>query len=207
MRKIKKFKIPIYTYDILRKARKRKIDLFSLGLADQESAKEHVASLASALEPSTVFDLVEPGEEFSAKRGFFRPGQGTLGVITLGAAFEARLAAVTDPGLRSLAETAAVVFAETGLKVVSELIEQEIAPEGLSLGEPSLIFAEPVLLDDPGAAPLPEDPEVLPDCLARLSADKIGVRFDSGRLSPRHTLLFAAPWLAGKKKKQAPVSK
>jgi hypothetical protein len=218
MRKIKKFRIPIYTYDILRKAKKRKIDLFALGLAEQESAKEYIASLAAALEPSTVFDLLSPGEDLAGSAGLAQGGSGTLGVITLGAAFEARLNTVTDPGLFRLAETAALVFAETGLKVVSELIDQEISAEGLTLGDPVQIFSFRPLSDgsaSPGnsfAEPRPEaesEPSALADmgvaaaCLTRLSADKIGVALTGGVISPKHTVIFGIPWLAPKKKKPA----
>jgi hypothetical protein len=211
MRKIKKFRIPIYTYDILRKAKKRKIDLFALGLADQESAKEYIASLAAALEPSTVFDLLAPGEALAGPAGIAQGGSGTLGVVTLGAAFEAKLNAVTDPGLFRLAETAALVFSETGLKVVSELIDQEISAEGLTLGDPVRIFSFRPLSDGSGPEPEagPDELPVRPDigiaaaCLTRLSADKIGVGLNEGAISPRHTVIFGIPWLAPKKKKPA----
>jgi hypothetical protein len=209
MRKIKNFKIPIYTYDILRRAKKRKVDLFSLGLADQDSAREYVSSLASSLEPSTVFDFISPGEDLAKREGSPMPGDGTLGLITLGASFEAKLAAITDPGLFRLAGTAAQIFAETSLKVVSELIEQEISAEGLTLGEPVRIFTSPALLDDeaqPSPERIPAGPgaaELLSAGLSRLNADKIGVRLEAGSLFPRHTFLFSLPWLAKKRKKPA----
>jgi hypothetical protein len=210
MRKIKKFRIPIYTYDILRKAKKRKIDLFALGLAEQESAKEYIASLAAALEPSTVFDLLSPDEALAGPAGIAPGGSGTLGLVTLGAAFEAKLKSVTDPGLFRLAETAALVFSETGLKVVSELIGQEISAEGLTLADPVRIFSFRSLSDGFGAEPEAErepsaqsDMGVAAACLARLSADKIGVALNESVISPEHTIIFGIPWLAPKKKKPA----
>lgn len=202
MRKIKKFKIPIYTYDILRKAKKRKIDLFALGLADQESSREYISSLAAALEPSTVFDLLPAEDELAKKDGPLQGGPGTLGVITLGAAFEAKLRAITDPGLFALAETAALVFAETGLKVITELVGQEVAAEGMDPGIPRHVFAcpEPETEEPPSRQ---ADPAVLAAVLARLSADKIGVTFSEGAVTPRYSLVFSIPWLAKKKKKPA----
>ncbi len=202
MRKIKKFKIPIYTYDILRKAKKRKIDLFALGLADQESSREFISSLAAALEPSTVFDLLTPEDELAKKDGLMRGESGTLGVITLGAAFEAKLKAITDPGLFALAETAALVFAETGLKVIAELIGQEVGAEGLDLGSPRHVFAcpEPETEEPPTHQ---ADAAALSAALARLSADKIGVTLNEGAVTPKYSLIFAIPWLARKKKKPA----
>jgi len=202
MRKIKKFKIPIYTYDILRKAKKRKIDLFALGLADQESAKEYVSSLAAALEPSTVFDLLTADDDLAKGDGPMKGCAGTLGVITLGAAFEAKLKTITDPGLFALAETAALVFAETGLKVMTELIEQEVSAEGLDLGIPRHVFACP----EPESEEPPThqaDTDAQAACLARLSADKIGVTMREGAVIPKYSLIFSIPWLAKKKKKPA----
>lgn len=232
MRKIKKFKIPIYTYDILRKAKKRKIDLFALGLAEQESAREYVSSIAAALEPSTMFDLLAPEEGGAAPLAAERPireldinlspnlpnqkgGAATLGVITLGAAFEEKLKAITDPELFRLAETAAFVFAETGLKVVSELVNQEVAAEGFDLGDPRQLYACPALLDAEQTAGKPDinlredkpacqsDPGALAAILNRLSADKIGVSLSEGSLSPKYSLIFSIPWLARKAKKSA----
>ncbi len=200
MRKIKKFKIPIYTYDILRKAKKRKIDLFALGLADQESAKEYVASIAAALEPSTMFDLLTPEDDLAKKDGLTNGGAGTVGIITLGAAFEEKLNAITDPELFRLAETAALVFAETGLKVVSELIAQEVSAEGLDLGDPRYIYAcpKPETENEPIYQ---SDPDTLAAILSRLNAGHVGVSLNCGSLSPKYSLVFSIPWLAKKKKK------
>ena len=201
MRKIKKFKIPIYSYDILRKAKKRRIDLFAMGLAEQESAKEYIASIAAALEPSTMFDLLAPEEDLAKNIGL-NAGAGTLGVITLGSAFEEKLTAITDKELFRLAETAALVFAETGLKIVSELIDQEVAAEGFDLGDPRQLYACPEPDADNKPACRPES-DTLTAVLDRLSADKIGVRMLEGSLSPKYSLIFSIPWLAKKQKKPA----
>ncbi|HBB67033.1 MAG: hypothetical protein A2X28_08935 [Elusimicrobia bacterium GWA2_56_46] len=197
MRKIKKFKIPIYTYEILRKAKKRRIDLFALGLADQESAREYISSLAAALEPSTVFDLIAP-EDALAKESGLQGMTGTLGVMTLGTAFETKLKAITDPELFRLAETAALVFSETGLKVITELIAQEVTAEGLDLGKPNYLFAcpEPETEEPPSVR---SDAAVLAACLGRLNADKIGISLNESVLSPAYSFIFSLPWLAKKK--------
>ncbi len=201
MRKIRKFKIPIYTYDILRKAKKRKIDLFSIGLADQDSAKEYISSIAAALEPSTMFDLLAPGEDLAKKPGL--DGETcTLGVITLGAAFEEKLKTITEPEVFRLAETAALVFAETGLKAVTELINQEAAAEGFDLGDPRHLFSvpEPETEDKPAYQ---SDPAALATILDRLSGEKIGVALRDGSLRPKYSLIFSVPWLAKKAKKSS----
>ena len=199
MRKIKKFKIPIYTYDILLKAKKRKIDLFALGLAEQESAKEYIASIAAALEPSTMFDFITP--EAGAAIGV-TGGAGSLGVITLGAAFAEKVKAISDPELFRLAETAALVFAETGLKMVTELIGQEVAAEGFAPGDPSQLYACPAPETENKPA-CQSDPKALAAVLRRLNADKINVSLNEGSLNPKYSLIFTIPWLAKKAKKSA----
>lgn len=200
MRKIKKFKIPIYSYDILRKAKKRKIDLFALGLAAQESGKEHIASLAAVLEPATVFDFLDPQDPLAKEPGPLAGGSLTLGLITLGAPFAGRLAAIKDPGLFRLDETAAVVFGDTGLKVITELISQETGMEGFEPGEPAYLYSCPPPDTEDGPPP-PAAPELIAAILARLEAGKIGVSFGNGALIPKYSMLFAIPWLSRKKGK------
>ncbi|OGS55821.1 MAG: hypothetical protein A3J79_04090 [Elusimicrobia bacterium RIFOXYB2_FULL_62_6] len=205
MRKIKKFKIPIYSYDILRKAKKRKIDLFALGLAAQEDAKEYIASIAALIEPATVFDFVEPEDQLAKDPGPFAGGSLTLGLITLGAPFADRLAAIRDQGHFALAETAAVVFGDTGLKVITELIAQESGMEGFEPGQAAYLFACPEPDTDDPAPPAP--PEAIAAALSRLQADKIGVRFENGALIPKYSLLFALPWVSRKKTRSASAKK
>jgi len=229
VRKIKKFKIPIYSYDILRKAKKRKIDLFALGLSAQESAKEYIASIAAAIEPAVVFDFLGPEDPLAKGPGPLEGGALTLGVITLGAAFADKLGGIKEPGLFRLAETAALVFGDTGLKVITELIAQETGMEGFEPGGAEYLYAcpEPEAENRPAACPPPPNspadpppaesdqpapvctpgrragtnPGIIASALARLQADKIGVRFENGALSPKYSFLFAIPWLSRKKKK------
>ncbi|MBI4801149.1 MAG: hypothetical protein HY796_01375 [Elusimicrobia bacterium] len=199
MRKIKKFKIPVYTYDILRKAKKRKIDLFALGLAAQESAREYIASLAAAIEPAVVFDFLDPKDPLAKGPGPLEGGSLTLGALTLGAPFADKLGGIKEPDLLRLAETAALVFGDTGLKVITELISQESGMESFEPGDAAYLFAcpQPETEGRPSAA----NPGTAAAALARLQADKIGVGFENGTLSPKYSLLFALPWLSRKKKK------
>lgn len=206
MRKIKKFKIPIYSYDILRKAKKRKIDLFALGLAAQESAKEYIASIAASIEPSTVFDLLDAKDPLAVEPGPFLGGSVTAGVITLGVPFAEKLSAIKDPELFRLAETAALVFGDTGLKVITELISQETGMEGFEPGDTSYLYSCPAP-DTDDAPPAPAAPEKISAALARLQADRIGVRFENGALVPRYSVLFAIPWVSKKKARSASASK
>ena len=60
MKKIRKFKMPVYSHEVLRKAKKQKIELEVLGLSEKTALKEYTASLAAFLEPATVFGYFEP---------------------------------------------------------------------------------------------------------------------------------------------------
>lgn len=188
MRKIRKFKIPVYAHEVQRKARKERIDLFAIGLAAPEHLREFASSLLHDCEPATVFDHAR--NDLPEMKEQSQPGL-TRGVITLGAGLEAKAAAMQGDNAR-LAEIAAGVFLETGLKVVAELAAQEAGNEGFDLGEPEIT-----------AAPWLETPaDALPVLLAPLDASKIGVAAEGGALTPRHTLVFSIPWLNRKKKEK-----
>ncbi|KAF0126551.1 MAG: hypothetical protein FD189_954 [Elusimicrobia bacterium] len=188
MRKIRKFKIPVYAHEVQRKARKEKIDLFSIGLAAPEHLREFASALFHDCEPATVFDHAR--EDLPGMKENSLPGL-TRGVITLGPGLEAKAAGMQGDNAR-LAEIAAGVFLETGLKVVAELAAQEAGNEGFDMGEPE-ISAAPWLETAPGT---------LPGLLGSLDAAKIGVSAEGGTLTPRHTLVFSIPWLNRKKKEK-----
>ncbi|HNT98778.1 MAG TPA: hypothetical protein PKK31_10985 [Elusimicrobiales bacterium] len=188
MRKIRKFKIPVYAHEVQRKARKERIDLFSVGLAAPEHLREFCASLFHDCEPATVFDHAREDLPEMKEKG--SPGR-TVGVMTLGSGLETKAAGMQGDMAR-LAEIAAGVFLETGLKVVADLAAQEAGAEGFDLGDPELRAAP--WLDASGAD--------LPSLLAPLDAAKIGVSAGNGTLAPRHTLVFSIPWLDRKKKEK-----
>lgn len=188
MRKIRKFKIPVYAHDVQRKARKEKIDLFAIGLAAPEHLKEFASALFHECEPATVFD--HSRSDLPEMKEKALPGL-TRGVITLGTGLEAKAAALQGDNAR-LAEIAAGVFLETGLKVVADLAAQEAGNEGFDMGDPEI-----------SAAPWMDGrPEDLDSLLGALDASKIGVSAEGGALSPRHTLIFSIPWLNRKKKEK-----
>jgi hypothetical protein len=188
VRKIRKFKIPVYAHEVQRKARKEKIDLFAIGLAAPEHLREFASSLFHDCEPATVFDHAR--EELPEMKERALPGL-TRGVLTLGTGLETKAAGMQGDNAR-LAEIAAGVFLETGLKVVAELAAQEAGNEGFDLGDPEIT-----------AAPWLETPsDALAGLLGTLDASKIGVTADGGALVPRHTLVFSIPWLNRKKKEK-----
>lgn len=188
MRKIRKFKIPVYAHEVQRKARKEKIDLFSIGLAAPEHLKEFASSLFHDCEPATVFDHTRSDMPEMKEKAL--PGL-TRGIITLGQGLADKAAGMQGDSAR-LAEISAGVFLETGLKVVADLAAQEAGNEGFDLGDPEITAA-------PWLQPSPDD---LAGLLGSLDAGKIGVSAENGTLSPRHTLAFSIPWLNRKKKEK-----
>ncbi len=178
----------MYAHEVQRKARKEKIDLFAIGLAAPEHLKEFASSLFHDCEPATVFDHSRSDLPEMKERPL--PGL-TSGIITLGTGLETKAAAMQGDTAR-LAEIAAGVFLETGLKVVAELAAQEAGNEGFDLGEPEI-----------KAAPwLETSSDALAGLLGNLDASKIGVSAEGGTLAPRHTLVFSIPWLTRKKKEK-----
>ena len=220
MRKIKNFKIPIYTYDILRRARKHKLDLVSAGLSGEQSAKEYISGLASALEPSTVFAQLSQQDPIAAKISGLAGSRMTAGALTLGTAFENRLAQTGEATLRRLERIAGSIFLETGVNVVKELLSEETEPEGFELEDPVYIHSSPpqetaAPVDPttcqrlqaadkwwgaPTAVPLFEN-ELIKELFERLETGKIGVGFESGVFTPEYLAVFVIPWISKKKKK------
>jgi len=209
VRKIKKFKIPVYSYEVLRKARKHKLDLAAAGLADEQAVREHAAGLAAALEPAVVFEYL-PAEDEAAGRINGAASQGlTVGVLTLGKSFEDKLANPPDETHKRLGRIAAQVFMQTAVSVTSELAVREAEPEGFELGPAIYIAAcpEPELPpQEATAVPLYEN-ELIKALFERLEASKIGVSFDTGAFAPKYSAVFALPWLSKKKKKAAAAKK
>ncbi len=209
MRKIKKFKIPVYSYEVLRKARKHRLDLAAIGLESEASVREHASSLAAALEPAVVFEYLPAEDEAAARINGEEKRALTVGILTLGRPFEEKLAAQPDETHKRLARIAAQVFMQTAVGVTSELAVREAEPEGFELG-PAVYIAscpEPELPPkETTAVPLFEN-ELIKGICGRLEAAKIGVSFDTGAFDPKYSALFALPWLSKKKKKTAAAKK
>lgn len=207
MRKIKKFKIPVYSYEVWRKARKHKLDLASVGLDSEQAVREHASALASALEPAVVFEYLPPEDEAAARINGDAGHPLTVGVLTLGRTFEERLSSPQDEVHKRLARVAAQVFMQTAVGVTADLALREAEPEGFEFGPAVYIAAypEPEQTQETTAVPLFEN-ELIKSLCSRLDAGKIGVSFDVGAFAPAYSAVFALPWLS-KKKKKAEASK
>lgn len=209
MRKIKKFRIPVYSYEVFRKARKHKLDLAGAGLADEAAVKEYAASLAEKLEPAVVFEYLPAEDEAAARINGDSKQALTAGILTLGASFEERLKNPPDDTHKRLNRIAAQVFMHTAVGVTSELAVREAEPEGFELGPAVYIASCPEPEAPPQettAVPLFEN-ELIKALCERLEAAKIGVSFDTGSFTPKYSALFALPWLSKKKKKAAASKK
>lgn len=209
MRKIKKFRIPVYSYEVLRKARKHKLDLASIGLADEQAVREYASSLAAALEPAVVFEYLPTEDEAAARIGGASGQPLTAAILTLGKSFENRLASPPDDTHKRLDRIAAQVFMQTAVGVTSELAVREAEPEGFELGPAIYISSCPEPETPPQeatAVPLFEN-ELIKSLFQRLEAAKIGVSFDTGAFEPKYSAVFAFPWLSKKKKKAAAARK
>ncbi|HAT73251.1 MAG TPA: hypothetical protein DCS63_10595 [Elusimicrobia bacterium] len=209
MRKIKRFKIPVYSYEVLRKARKHKLDLAGAGLAEEAAVREHASGLAAALEPAVVFEYLPADDEAARKISGAARQPLTIGILTLGASFEEKLANPADETRKRLGRIAAQVFLQTAVGVTAELALREAEPEGFELAPAIYICScpEPELPpQEATAVPLFEG-ELIKSLFARLDAGKIGVSFDTGAFSPKYSAVFALPWLSKKKKKAAAASK
>lgn len=57
----------MYSYEVLVKARKHKLDLAAAGLPDEKAVREHASTLAAALEPAVVFEYLPPEDEAAAR--------------------------------------------------------------------------------------------------------------------------------------------
>lgn len=203
MRKVKKFKIQVYSHEVLVKARKHKLDLAGIGLADGQAMREYASALAASLEPAVVFEYLPPEDTTASRLNQGIAAPLTVGILTLGGNFEEKLSAPPDETHRRLDRIAAQVFLQTAVGVTSGLALREADPEGFELGDPLYISACP----EPDAPPRETtdvplyEAELIADLCARLEAAKIGVSYDSGSFSPRYSALFALPWLPKKKKK------
>ncbi|HBA59721.1 MAG TPA: hypothetical protein DCZ92_02640 [Elusimicrobia bacterium] len=209
MRKIKNFKIQVYSYEVLRRARKHKLDLAGIGLDDEAAMREYASGLATALEPALVFEYLAPEDALAMRINGDTPSPLTAGILTLGAPFEAKVDAAADDTHKRLNRIAAQIFLNTAVGVTTGLALREAEPEGFELSPAIYISSCPEQESQPQEAtsvPLYEN-ELIKALCARLEADKIGVSFDTGAFSPKYSAVFALPWLSRKKKKSASASK
>lgn len=203
MRKIKKFKIPVYSFDIMRKAHKEKIDIAGIGLGAECDFKEFISLLACALEPAVVFDYFPPDDkDLSVINAQKNPL--TVCVLTLGKSFEDKIDSFKEEQEKNLCRIAAAVFMNTAIKTITDLASQEAIPEGFELLPASYIYCNPEpenIVSEQNIIPLYKD-ELLSYIHKNTSADKIGITIANGIISPKYTSIFTLAWVVKQKKKK-----
>ena len=225
MRKIKKFKIPIYSYEIMRKAKKAGAQLENAGLSGERDFKEYVSQLASAIEPAVVFDYFPPGDPDTSVLGSAQKNPLTIAMLTLGNAIYEKDINETDETRKIINAAAVPVFAAAAAKVIADLASQEASPEGFELGEPFYIYSSPEQAVLPKQKKQEEDElplfaaepeeentlsatqelplyrdELIKTLFARLEAAKIGMMLENGKLTPQYSSVFALEWILRKNK-------
>ena len=209
MKKIKKFKIPIYSHEVFRKAKKRKIDLEKLGLNDAAAIKEYTASLAVLLEPATVFDYFETNHINSKALMPPKSAAYTCGIFTIGNKLDEKLKTIEDEEEIKLIQAACAVFMKTGISFIKDLIAKEAALESFELGEIAYFYRISGLHSDEKkneSMEIPEEnnsKEILISTLKELQSEKIGVMLnDNGEINPKFTSAFVIGWFPKNKKKK-----
>ncbi len=213
MKKIKKFKIPIYSHEVFRKAKKRKIDLEKLGLNDTTAIKEYTASLAVLLEPATVFDYFETSHKYSEILMPPKASAYTCGIFTIGSKLDEKLKTIEDENEIKLIQAACSVFMKTGINFIKDLIAKEAALESFELGNLAYFYrisglhSEEKENSTTEIAEADNSKEILISTLKELQAEKIGVMLnEDGEITPRFTSAFTIGWFPKSKKKSSTSS-
>ena len=195
--------MPVYSHEVLRKAKKQKIELEALGLSEKKALKEYTLSLAAFLEPATVFGYFEPNHSHA---NLLMPPNAvayTCGILTLGDKLESKINDISDENEIRLIEIACDVFMNTGINFVKDLIAKEAALESFELGEIEHFYQKTLENFKENDSKL----EVLNTLLTELQAEKIGVKItETNQVAPRFTSAFTIGWFPkNKKKSQKPA--
>ncbi|MEW5951705.1 MAG: hypothetical protein AB1637_07445 [Elusimicrobiota bacterium] len=203
MKKIKRFKIPLYHYDIYRKAKKLKYEVDNSHFRGQEGLKEFVSVLYSSIEPYAVFDTIEPDSPLWMRLNLEnKQVAATLGFVSFFGPFQEKISSISDPLEKNCAELAAHCILSSAVSLVSDLAQEEAKNEGLNLSKPYYAHIwqkENFTTCCDSQYILDFEPEMVKELLLRLEAQKHGVEI-SDKISPYHTCVFAVPWLSPKKR-------
>jgi len=208
MRRIKKFRIPVYGNEILRRTRNKKA-LEEAGLESGRGLMEHVSLLASYLEPALTFETAEPAELSLFGLGSDGINPATAAALTLGKNYGVKADGENNPALKVLNLTASSVFINTAVKLASELAQRDADLENCAVLAPAYIYKYPPdnsLSDDYGAddSALLYETKSLRDICLRLETDKIGISCENYSVEPKYSAIFFLPWQSkgGRRKKK-----
>ena len=99
MRKIKRFKVPVYYKDLLRRLSRAPLNRESAGLADDAAAKEYISCLAGKMDSGVVFDTFEDNFPEAALAALRSGKVFSVCFVTLGKAISDSIASIVQPRL------------------------------------------------------------------------------------------------------------
>ena len=215
MRKIKRFKVPVYYKDLLRRLSRAPLNRENAGLADDAAAREYISCLAGKMDSGVVFDTFE--ENFPEAAQAALKGGKVLSVcfVTLGKELGAHISSLQNPDEKHAAALIACGFFDNAAAFVVELLREEAARDTFELADME-ILASPLLEDASPLAPqLPRflrdgarlsrenAASLLPLAFEKLNASKIGIELlPDGALYPQLSAAFLVPWIAKKRQRK-----
>ena len=215
MRKIKRFKVPVYYKDLLRRLSRAPLNRESAGLADDAAAKEYISCLAGKMDSGVVFDTFEDNFPEAALAALRSGKVFSVCFVTLGKAISDSIASIANPDEKHAASMIACGFFDNAASFVLELIQEEAARDTFELADMEVI-ASPLLEDNSPITPLlprflrdgarlsrENALALLPLAFEKLNAAKIGVELlPDSALYPPLSAAFLVPWIAKKRQKK-----
>ena len=183
MQKIKKFKISLRPASV-RKNYKELAGIDSLPADTEELLKKEYEGAHSWLEPAAVFNTFKGNQwphYLKAPQGPVDPVAATLVAATVGAAAEKLIEKETSP--QTPLSLAVAALAEEGAAASAAFVERLILEEAKG---------EDCELSEPVDIVIPADRAT---ALKDISAVKIGIQEEGGRLVPRFTRIRAFFWI------------
>jgi len=215
VRKIKRFKVPVYYKDLLRRLSRAPLNRESAGLSDDAAAREYISCLAGKMDSGVVFDTFEDNFPEAAQAALRSGKVFSVCFVTLGKEIGNAVAAIANPDEKHAAALIACGFFDNAVSFVLELMQEEAARDTFELADMEVI-ASPLLEDGSPVAPLlprflrdgarlsrENSQSLLPLAFEKLNAAKIGVELiPDGALYPPLSAAFLVPWITKKRHKK-----
>lgn len=208
MRKIKQFKVAIHLKEILRRIRLAGIDHAAAGFPNESDLAVFIATLHKTLRPGVVYEFIEGQCLELSGAGIKHEDRFSVCIITLGQEIEQAAAQITDMQAAAIANIVIYDFLKTAVYFIADLVKEDAQKEDFTAEGYELLYS-PVFSYGPQPRFLREavktEPQAaksaLPLLFERLKADKINVRFENGKVTPKATIVFIMPWHKKKGKK------
>lgn len=204
MIRIENLKVPVYYYDILRKAKKNQINisvLFGENEDSDKSFKEFISNLISKTKLSVIYSNLTPDSfsqiiktrEFDVKDRNKKINTLTVAFISFGSEVENYISMQGEEE-KKLSSVALNVYMKTTVNTVTDMISEEAKKENSEITEPYFIhspfnFENNIVIDS----------EIEP-ILNELTVHKIGIKYENSTITPLYTALFFVCWSLKKKK-------